>query len=237
MVILWANHLLGCAWFALGTSTWTDTGSRWVDDAIAADSDLTYGDALVTLQYVSALHWSMSQMTPGSPPMKPVNSLEHVFNIVCLLSGLVVFGGVVSSMTTTLTHWMLNRRERRHLVNELEKFLLHRGVSVGVAVCARKQVTIRMAKKKVIAAAHVPALSLLSTSLRAQIHDEICQSHLLAHHLFRVVYRVNSDVLAVICCSAVSFKALLPHDELFQPGLACEQALYVVSGRVALLPG
>ena len=26
MVILWANHLLGCAWFALGTSTWTDTG-------------------------------------------------------------------------------------------------------------------------------------------------------------------------------------------------------------------
>ena len=38
MSILWANHLLGCAWFALGTSAWTDTGLRWPDTLIVGDS-------------------------------------------------------------------------------------------------------------------------------------------------------------------------------------------------------
>ena len=195
-------------------------------------SDLTYHEAMVTLQYVSSLQWSMSQMTPGAPPMKPVNSIEHVFNIGCLLSGLVIFGGVVSSMTTTLTHWMLVRKERMRLVDELDKFLVLRKVSVAAAMCARKQVKIRMAKKKPIVATEVPALSLVSSALRSEIHHEICRSHLLMHHLFRVVYRVNGQVLEAICSSAVSFKALLPHDELFQPHLRTDTAFYVVSGAL-----
>jgi len=207
---------------------------RWTDTLLLPGSSLaTYGDLDGQFQYWSCLHWSLSQMTPGSPPVKPLSSLENMFNIVCLLLGMVLFGSVVSSMTAAMVQWRKVRNERRVLVDELDSFLAQRRINAEIGALAREQVRTRiLAQKKSIFVHDVAALSLLSQKLSSELHEETCRIHLVSHPLFRLVGRMEAKVLKRICTKSVCFKVLLPNVELFRRGHVCSEACHVLGGAL-----
>jgi hypothetical protein len=55
-----------------------------------------YQDAGIFVQYKAALHWSMTQMAPGSVFLVPQNSGESCYNIICLFIGLMVSALLIS---------------------------------------------------------------------------------------------------------------------------------------------
>ena len=109
-------------------------------------------------QYLTAFHWSLTQMTPGSMPVQPVNSCERIFNIACLFLGLLFFGSVISSMTTAFTQLKLLAFEREKTISELETFLRQKAISREMSVAVKKQVVSRMSQKKPLEISDVRAL-------------------------------------------------------------------------------
>jgi len=129
MVVLWLNHVLACAWYGIAVQAGSDTGLNWTD-LFPLNAGWTYADSGGTFQYTTAFHWALTQMTPGSMPVHPLNSAERIYNIFCLFLGLLFFSSVVSSMTATMAQLKSLRKGRDRTITELEHFLREKGWAV-----------------------------------------------------------------------------------------------------------
>lgn len=81
VMLLLVNHFIAAAWYSIGRSV---SSPNWIDEHELTSSDPGYA-------YLTSLHWSLTQFTPGSMHVQPVNSLERVFALTVLVSGLVLF--------------------------------------------------------------------------------------------------------------------------------------------------
>jgi len=230
-VLFLVNHVLACAWYALTMSPTTDTGHRWTDIPLMSNAE-SYGDFGFSFQYLTAFHWTLTQMTPGSMPVQPTNSQERVFNIVCLFLGLLFFSSVISSMTTGFTQLKMLALERERKINELESFLRQKSISREMAVAVKKQVLRRMSQRKPLEMGDITVLPMLSLTLREELMFDLCKQNLRGHELFRLVEQTDTTVLRNISTKAVSFKALLPQDVLFVADIMCDDAYLVSAGSI-----
>lgn len=230
--IVWANHLIGCIWFAIGTIEHSDTGRNWLD--LETARGVSYRDSNAALQYLTSLQWSLAQMSPGAAPVGAMNSIELLFNVLCLICGFLVFGSVVSSITATMVHWRKVRTERTAVLDELDTFLAQRRVCHSVGQQAREQVQVRLRRKKQTIFMHdLSATPMLSRALFSQLHEETSRVHLLSHPLFRNVWQMQSSILKKICVKAASFKVYQPHDTVFQRAFRAEGTFQLVSGSLS----
>merc|ERR1719159_2081419 len=99
-LLLFLNHLVACVWVVIGRldPSDTDTGATWLDLATSPIKG-TYNEFDVQYQYTTALHWALTQMTPGSMQVFPTNSQERVYNVFILLFCMMVFSSLVSSLS------------------------------------------------------------------------------------------------------------------------------------------
>ena len=230
VLLVLVNHVLACAWYSLTRLPSTDTGYSWTDMTLMQHAP-SYGDCDFWFQYFTAFHWTLTQMTPGSMPVQPMNSKERVFNIVCLFLGLLFFSSVISSMTTALTQLKMLAYERERKINQLDTFFRQKAISNTLAVTVRKQVYRRMSQKKPMQWGDVQVLPMLSLTLRDDLMFDLCKHHLRGQELFRLVEQTDPLVLRNMATKAVSFKALLPQDVLFVHDTPCEDS-YIVTGGV-----
>merc|ERR1712136_318990 len=230
VLVFWLNHLLGCTWFWIATQSAgeSETGFTWRDSSFVEDGP-RYRDTVQMFQYLTAFHWAMTQMTPGSMPVQPFNSTERIFNIVCLILGLAFFSSVISSMTATLTQLKMLRQEREKVMLNLEKFLRRKTISREVALSVRKQVKARMTQVKPLEIGDVEGLSMLSVTLRQDLMYDLSKTHLRSHQIFRVVEQTDISVLAQICVG-VNFRVLMSQDVLFMQDKSCDETYFVISG-------
>merc|ERR1711933_294119 len=96
-------------------------------------------------------------------------------------------------------------------------FFHQTSLSAALSICIQKQVLeqISKKKKKLLNVKDVPALELLSFSLRAQLQYELCRPYLLRHGFFQFWVHVDITSLEKLCFEAIRFQALLPGDNLF----------------------
>ena len=226
VLLILVNHTVACAWFAL-TRLSSDTGHSWLD--LNFVNQRTYDDFDATFQYLTAFHWSLTQMTPGSMPVQPTNSTERVFNIVCLFFGLLFFSSIISSITTAFTQLKMLAAEREGLISELDTFLRQKDVSREVSIIVKKQVMTRMAQRKPLDIGVVKALSWLSATMKEELLFDMCRHNLRSHQLFRLVEQTNNVVMKRIC-SRIEFKTLLSQDVLFVQDVKSDNAYLVTSG-------
>lgn len=231
ILIFWLNHVLGCSFYWLGTRNDTETGYTWRYSTFVENGP-SYKDTEQVFQYLTAFHWATTQMTPGSMPVQPLNSVERIFNIICLILGLAFFSSVISSMTATLTQLKMLRQERERVMLTLEKFLRRKTISREVALSVRKQVTARMTRTKPLQMEDVEGLSMLSVGLRQDLMLDLSRTHLRTQQIFRVVDQSDVSVLRQICTTGVKFKVLMEQDILFMQDKVCDETFFVMSGSV-----
>ena len=70
LMILAVNHVIACCWFGLGRWTLED-GSSWLVNAGIADSG--FADS-----YATSIHWALTQFTPATNNVAPVNFVERL---------------------------------------------------------------------------------------------------------------------------------------------------------------
>merc|ERR1719217_713075 len=81
------SHFVGCFWYYVGNG-----GHGWVA-AYKFDQE-SWGHA-----YLTSLHWSITQFTPGSMAVQPQNIIERGIAVLVLIGGMIVFSSIVSNIT------------------------------------------------------------------------------------------------------------------------------------------
>jgi len=234
IAIFWLNHIFGCIWFALGKYGPSDTDVTWVEDRISGKSGtFMYQDLDAIFQYTTALHWSITQMTPGSIPLQPMNSVERVFNIACLIFGLLFFSSIVSSLSAQMTQLKMMGQERSTTLATLDRFLRENNISRSLGVSVKRQVEERMDHRRPLALEDVKATALLSESLRTELRTELCRSHLLRHQFFRLVEQVDVGMFQDLCnADSVGFYIYMQQDSVFFPSKQLDITWHVIQGEL-----
>merc|ERR1711881_583313 len=83
LLTLFLSHLIACAWYAIGNAGNNGRIPNWVQEAKLTGESLE-------LRYVTALHWSLSQLMLESMDVEAQNVYERWSTIATLNFGLLV---------------------------------------------------------------------------------------------------------------------------------------------------
>jgi hypothetical protein len=231
-VILWLNHIIACGWISLGRSGISDTGVAWLDTPIGDSEGSTYDTHNTGYQYWTSFHWALTQMTPGSMQVFPLNMYERIFNCVCLIFGVLVFSTLISSISSTVTQFKLSMQRKNAKMEKLNRFLRKVNVDPVLSMQVRKQVQEKLRFQKPLLSKDVETLELLPLSLQVSLQLELCRPHLTCHPLFNFVLEADFLTAEELCQSCVDFSVLAFQDTLFLPGTEAVGMFFVTSGTV-----
>eukprot|EP00971_Amphidinium_carterae_P219416 4356112-Amphidinium_carterae.1 len=173
--IMYINHLNGCVWFMIGRTGYEghDMGGRsWLNQMLT-DEGPSYYNAGFVFQYFTSVHWSITQMTPGSMEVTPKNSYERVWNIICLLFGLIFGSALVGQLSSKMVQFNMTRSKELRRMDVLKKFLHENNVDIVLAGRVQHQAHQRMLGKVRLVEENVEDLGHLPAELRGQLQTSI----------------------------------------------------------------
>eukprot|EP00403_Amphidinium_massartii_P003851 CAMPEP_0178383250 /NCGR_PEP_ID=MMETSP0689_2-20121128/6906_1 /TAXON_ID=160604 /ORGANISM="Amphidinium massartii, Strain CS-259" /LENGTH=1092 /DNA_ID=CAMNT_0020003467 /DNA_START=104 /DNA_END=3382 /DNA_ORIENTATION=+ len=234
---LLGNHILACGWHLLGQDTRSDTNNNWgrntpMHSCLDPPCDLwPIGDYPRMYQYLTALHWTIAQITLGASDVTPVNSAERAYNIILLLLGLVVGSTCVSLVSAEIIKYTVTKRDQAVLLETLWRFMSQNTIHTQLRMRIMGQVNERLVERLAqLGEEDVQALNLLSVSLRQELCYATRVPHLRTHPLFAMWMSIDMDAVHALCESAVEFSFLSPQDELFLCGHEADDAYVLLRG-------
>lgn len=228
VLILWINHILCCAWFAIGTAPSSDTGLTWLDPSHSSTID--YREVGTLFQYTTALHWAMTQMTPGSMEVVPKNSLERVLSVVSIMFGLLFGSSIISQLSAMMVKMQIQQQEKSAKVLNLRKFLSQQQISPSFAHQVERVLLDRLSVSHRLREQDVEALELLPAHVQAQIKECMFVSHLVRHQLLRQLPACSPTFMRALC-SKVFSTYLARGDELLPPSEECKTVRIIRRGE------
>lgn len=224
VTIVAVNHVLACIWYWIGS---TGGSKGWV-----ATFDMV--DAELSVKYLTSVHWSFAQFTPGASPIQPYTIPERLLAVSVLALGLVIATCFVSSITSTMAAvWMANRYSNtQHLL--LRKFLNQNKVSreLGSRITHYVDFILELRHKRVhISKVHF--LSFLSGPLHIDLQTEIFAPTLSWHPCFDQLVASSKAVMREICTVAVTgSQEYAKGDKVFQRGKEATHMLFLTVGAM-----
>jgi len=234
LFILWVNHVFSCIWYLTGRAALSgvlhaDTNQSWLDLPVG---DTTFENVGVAFQYTSCMHWSMTQMTPGSMEIVPQNSYERAFNIFCLVFGLLFGTTLVGQISSKMVQFNMSRQVELRRTDELRRFLRENNVAAALALRIQRQSADRMQDKSRLSEQDVEDIKHLSAHLRLLLRQEIFIPHLVRHPLFSSWGARDPSAVKDLCSSGlVCFECLAPGHDLFTSKHSMDRAYLFLRGR------
>jgi len=221
--LLWFNHIVACTWFAIGRVCATEDGVSWTNRYLDRDKQEH------AQEYIVAFHWSLAQVTLGSIDIVATNSSERLFNVVCLITGLLLGSSLISTLSANMVELQMTNKDRTQKMRTLRQYLQENPVPTHVSVAVTQQVTERMRERKRLTEPQVPALEMLSASLFAELRFEIVRPTLIKHSLMYYLYSSHTSWCFCFCKDGIAFNVLSTEDDLFFPSVPAK-ATYVMQG-------
>lgn len=224
-VILLINHLIACLWFNIGKAMGPE---GWVAYYVTSDVDLLND---WRYQYLTSLHWSLTQFTPATMAVQPQNLAERFFAVVVLLFAMITFSSFVSSITNMMTHLRSLKTGEIKQFAKLERYLHDNKISFHLTLRVRRYLEHSIAEHK-----HKPnesdveMLVRLSEPLRMELHYEVYSPCLTKHPFFLHYSSMNLLAMQRLCHTALKTQHLSADDILFSRGEAAKCMYFVLSG-------
>jgi len=242
-ILLILNHIICCAWFWIGNLSEEigDTGKSWLDMSITSGG-LQYRSAPPNFQYLTSLHWTFTQMTPGSMSVVPQNSIERAWNILCLILGLFVSALLISQLSAKMVRVQTVNSTQLQEMETLSRFFVEHDVARSLSQRIRRHVWERVSQKKMLTIGDLPCLAELPTSLRQELHGALFARSLLSHTVLYSWCLVHDGLCREISFRVAEEDALKKYDELFVPGQEAQKVFFLHRGsmkyrrEVPLLP-
>jgi len=222
--IVFVNHFIACGFY--GLHHLDQTGWTWVIKNFDADDNALY-------RYFTSVHWSLTQFTPASMEVVPVNSVERAYTVLVLLFALVTFSSFVSSITTAMTHLRHCNARKIEQDSTLRRYLSEHDISPELTSRVlhyfqdRQQQNRRQVRTK---EADVELFKVLPDSIKFELRHEAFIPILTSHPLFHHLQTTDLAALKHVCRSAVTEKRLTVHDELFGHGADVTHMLFMTEG-------
>lgn len=182
-------------------------------------------------QYLSSLHWSLTQFTPASINVHPVNKYERTFAVCVLLFAMIVFSSFVSSITAAMNQLRNLSAKNGSQMWLLRKYLREQGVPPDLYVRLVRYVSVtaeRITKK--VQKSDVKFLGLLSAPLTMELTTSLCQPHIITHPFFARLGRRCKGMMHKLCCWATKPMAFSRGDVLFHTGEEAVGMYFVTQG-------
>jgi hypothetical protein len=228
MVVLLICHYLGCVWFLLGDTEFEGADS-WVKKQNFADDTWEY-------QYVTALHWAITQFTPGSMIVQPQNIPERWVAVLVLVFGMVGFSLIVSTLTK-------ERLRLEKLTSKLDRdtwllwrWLLQNGVHREARIRAMRYVEAWVAPKmNKVQQRDVELWPQLSKQLQMSLRFEMSEHKIGAHPMFAALNRNATYVATHIYNQALKEMSFAQTDVIFEPEELAKNMYFVMQDTVEYL--
>lgn len=221
--ILLISHFLGCLWFVIGKVSIGGYPS-WVKTYDFEDVDWEY-------QYLTSLHWSITQFTPGSMHVQPQNIAERAFAILVLVAGMIIFSSIVSSITAATNGLKGMNAKYTRQMTLFRRLCKEQGI--------RKDILIRITKfcehfvmprMNRVSFVEVELMHMLPMTFQLEVTLEIYGKNLTMHPMFRTLG--ESSCLADVCRCCLSEVILEQGDHLFAPGQQAVCMYFVAQGTL-----
>jgi len=228
IVILFVNHVAACVWWQIGTLK--RNGKYWAYIHGIDEDSILY-------QYLTSLHWSLSQFTVGNMDVNPTNELERGFTVLVMCMGLTMFSSMVGSTTSAIESLRELKTDENRQFFLLHRFLKDYRVSKNLSHRILRFAEYAYQHRKSHLQEHsVGLLAVLSEQLHNELKFEVHMPHLSAHILFKSMMALPANALEKACRNSLFTKELARHDILFHAGEHCHQMVFVTEGELMYLP-
>jgi len=222
--ILVLNHMIACVWYWMGTWTLEHHDSSWVE------ANSIEGESLAH-RYGVALHWSLTQFTPASMEVVPINAMERYFTICTVLFAMVAFSSFISSITQAMTRLRSLNREWNDQQAALRRYMCENQITtelMGRIWGCLDQIMSR--SKHRTHEKDVQILALLPWTLRVDLQAEVYDPIMDVHPCFANFIDHCPDRLWRVYQHALHEVSLNSGHELFHAGAKGDKMYFIVSG-------
>lgn len=223
LLVAAVNHFIACGWWAIGIAG--DEQARWVQEVL----DLEDRGRDIGYQYLTSLHWSLTQFTPASMEVHPHSFHERLFTVAVLFMGLLVFSSFVSSITAATTYLRHVTTERVKREREIRRFL--KDHSVSLELCSRIGIFLKQRRNRAKQALHeheVMELKDLPTAMHLKLHWEMYYRIVSSHPYFFNLCDFDRTAMEEVCHLAMTEQRAIASQELFHYGMKASKMLFTV---------
>ncbi|CAE7251880.1 HCN3 [Symbiodinium natans] len=222
--ILLLSHFIGCGWYAIGMEMLNSIEGSWVTANGFQQEELMY-------KYLTSLHWSITQFTPGSMNVQPVNSIERLYSVIVLVLGMVVFSSTVSSITAATNNLKDINAVYKHQIWTLRRYFREQKISAQLTSrVLRYTESIVKPKYQKVDVGQVKIMAMLPQMLTKEVNLEIYEKHLVIHPLFQSLSDNSVGLMQKICSNALKESVLDKGEMIFGPGQVCSAMYFVTVG-------
>jgi len=229
-ILLCLCHYTACAWWGLGRFS-GDARPALVARNWVEAHDLV-GESPIFC-YVAALHWSITQFTPSTTNIAPVNGWERGFAILVVMTGFVAFSSFLTSMFSSLNQLQSLKshrvRERHHLMMFLRSKRIPASLQELVMRLSDQEGETR---SECQTEAEVPILTQLPVSIQIRLRRESCLPLLLKSELLGRVHHIDPRCFLQICYDCMADSRYISQQEVFLDGIESSTAYVLATGVV-----
>lgn len=221
--IFTVNHIVSCTWYALAELGVEDGTKTWVRAEGLQDAQIAY-------KYATSLHWAITQFTPASMSVQPVNLRERIFTILIDFSGMIIFSTFVSTITANMTQVRALTRENKERDLSLKEYFREHKISLELTAQVMRSLYPRVHHSRRTHLQSVRALQCISTDLMCDLKVEVYGPILRRHPFFTTLEFISQDVFQRICDEAIQEVSFDEEHEIFNHGTKAKGMYFFVSG-------
>lgn len=220
--ILVVNHYLAIFFMAIGLQGRQDGVRSWLVAYEVEDTE--FWDV-----YAISLHWSLTQFTPATNNIGPVNSLERLFAICVVLVALALFSSFLSSITNAVTALRAVRLDYETREAQIRQFFNERNLPAALLAQVKAFMRMRSSAIRRVLEKDVKLLAELPDALKKKLHAEMFLSPISALPWMPSILRESTEFLEKVCHGAVDERIARPGIDLFVPDSESEGAIIASS--------
>jgi len=227
VAIILINHYVACGWFAVGS---VGFGRNWIMQYMETEDKLA--------QYLTSVHWAVTQFTPAAMDLVPVNTFERAYAVITIFGGLVLFSSFVSNMTSAMNHLNKLTSEQRNRNSSLRQYVADNRVSLALLNCiVSYQKSTKSQERKRLHETDVIIFKTLPEDLLQKLHEEVYAPVISVHPLFQHLAETEESTTSNICHWAMAELSLLVGEELFRCGMRGTKMFFTITGKLAYFLG
>eukprot|EP00927_Polykrikos_kofoidii_P048416 TRINITY_DN4269_c0_g1_i3.p1 TRINITY_DN4269_c0_g1~~TRINITY_DN4269_c0_g1_i3.p1 ORF type:complete len:678 (-),score=106.91 TRINITY_DN4269_c0_g1_i3:42-2075(-) len=235
--ILVLNHAISCVWFLVGYYTMQRGLDNWLQHSGRVPTD----NLSIAEQYITSLHWSMTQFTPASMDVSAVNVFERAFSIIVLFFAMISFASIVGSVTASITSL---RSIKGNLVRQfwlLRRYLKQNKVSAHVSERILRYLEETERRKTtfnhdIVSPSKIPLLKELTLPLLAELNAELHIRLVVQHPVFDRICTDSRPLFLRTCDATLSTATFGPKDCVFHNGDEAASMYFIKSGEFSYEP-
>eukprot|EP00931_Biecheleriopsis_adriatica_P049851 TRINITY_DN28842_c0_g1_i1.p1 TRINITY_DN28842_c0_g1~~TRINITY_DN28842_c0_g1_i1.p1 ORF type:complete len:869 (-),score=123.93 TRINITY_DN28842_c0_g1_i1:82-2688(-) len=216
------NHFIACFWYGIGSS---ETAS-WVTAFEMRSQPIEY-------RYLTSLHWSITQFTPASMEVYPVNSFERAFCITVILFAMITFSSFISSITATMNHLRsLNQHIERNF-HVMNRYFVQHDISITLRLRAKRWIRQLLSEKNsIVNDEEVQFLALLPSDMFREVYMEVYMPELEGHPVMNHLQKWHRGTVERVCSSVVKHAVFIQGDRVFNSADHATHMYLILQGSV-----